>query len=73
MVSFKNDFCVAFVKFHLKSQSVGVVVLAVLTASFFVGSSTSFLSTQYFPSLVNFYFIYVCPLFCISEFLSFFA
>lgn len=61
MLSLKNDFYVAFVKFHVKSQSVGVVVLAALTAFFVVGSSAFFFIYSLFSIPFLFLFILIRP------------
>lgn len=61
MLSLKNDFYVAFVKFHVKSQSVVVVVLAALTAFFVVGSSAFFFIYLLFSIPFLFLFILICP------------
>lgn len=73
MLSLKNDFYVAFVKFHVKSQSVGVVVLAALTAYFCCGL---FCFLFYLLIVFNPFSIIIhfdLSLVCISEVLSFFA
>lgn len=73
MLSLKNDFYVAFVKFHVKFQSVGVVVLAALTAYFCCGLFCFLFYLLIFFNPFSIIIHFDLSLVCISEVLSFVA